>query len=246
MLPIISPQPNAVPAWHAEFCRLLPRIVAHARCVFRRLDAEARQEAVAACTAHALVAYRRLLELGKGDLIYPSVLAAFAARRVLGNRQVGGRLNVRDISSKYCQSHKGVIVERLDRFDPEENAWREAFVQDTRAADVPETVGFRLDFADWLVSLTGRERRIAEFLAVGNRPRDVVRRFGISPVRVSRLRRELSASWAAFRGEGLLPLPSSACFASARRPSACNRVKRRRPADNAKQNRRRLETATAR
>jgi len=41
-------------------------------------------------------------------------------------------------------------VERLDRFDAEEGAWREAGAADTRRATVPEIVSFRYDFVKML------------------------------------------------------------------------------------------------
>ena len=53
------------PPWHADFLRLVPIIANHARIAFRGLGAEARQEAIAESVASALVAYCRLLELGK-------------------------------------------------------------------------------------------------------------------------------------------------------------------------------------
>ena len=58
-----------------------------------------------------------------------------------------------------------------------------------------------LDFAAWLGSLPTRNRRIAEMLAGGAAGKDVARRFGISPGRVSQLRGELREHWQCFRGE---------------------------------------------
>jgi len=39
-------------------------------------------------------------------------------------------MNVKDVSSEYSQLAKGFSLQRLDRFDTEENAWREVVVQD--------------------------------------------------------------------------------------------------------------------
>ena len=99
-------------------------------------------------------------------------------------------------------------MERLDRFDEEENAWKEAVIQDTRTAPVPDIVAFRCDFSQWLASLSQRDRRIAESLAIGNRTGDVAKRFDVSAGRVSQLRRELAESWRAFVGEE--PVPEAA------------------------------------
>jgi transposase-like protein len=66
---------------------------------------------------------------------------------------------------------------------------------------VPDIVSFRVDFADWLASLSRRDRRIAESLAIGNRTSDVAKRFDVSSGRISQLRRELAESWTEFTGE---------------------------------------------
>jgi DNA-directed RNA polymerase sigma subunit (sigma70/sigma32) len=139
--------------------------------------------------------------LNKLDLCYASVLGRFAVAQVRDGRKVGCKLNVRDVLSRYCQKRKGIVVERLDRFDDEENQWQEAVVEDTRTSTVPDIVSFRVDFADWLANLTRRDRRIAESLAIGNRTSDVAKRFDVSAGRISQLRRELAASWREFTGE---------------------------------------------
>jgi len=79
-------------------------------------------------------------------------------------------------------------------------------VVDTRSATVPDIVSFRVDFADWLASLSRRDRRIAQSLAIGNRTGDVAKRFDVSAARISQLRRELAESWRAFVGETPLPV----------------------------------------
>jgi hypothetical protein len=181
---------------------VMPAVVRHARVVFRGLGAEAKQEAIAACVACSWVAYCRLIELNKRDIIYPPVLARLSARQVKRGRRVGSKMCVNDVASELCRREKGVVVERLDRFDSRNNEWREAVVVDTKSAPVPDTVAFRIDFADFLKRLSKRDRRICRFLALNHRTLDCARKFSISPGRVAQLRREFASSWAAFRGEG--------------------------------------------
>ena len=190
-----------VPHWHKAFLAMLPQIIGHARISFRHLKPEARAEAVQEVVCNSLKAFVRLVELGKADIAYPSPLARYAVAQVCDGRKVGCKLNVRDVLSPYCQRQKNVIVERLDHFDEEENAWAEAVVEDTRTAPVADIVAFRGDFAAWLRILPRRNRRIAEFLALGNRTSDAARKFGVSEGRVSQLRRELAGSWRRFVGE---------------------------------------------
>jgi transposase-like protein len=180
---------------------MLPTIAAYARLAFRHHNPEARQEAVEECLANALVAYVRLVQLGKVSLAYPTVLARYAVAQVNDGRKVGGHLNVQEVLSPYCQRRKKITVERLDHFDEEENAWQEAVVQDTRTASVPDIVAFRCDFTDWLASLPRRDRRIAQSLAIGHGTSDVAKRFDVSAGRISQLRRELAKSWRAFIDE---------------------------------------------
>jgi len=59
----------------------------------------------------------------------------------------------------------------------------------------------RVDFRAWLATLTLRNRRVAESLAVGSSTGSVAREFQISEGRVSQLRRDLHDSWQRFHGE---------------------------------------------
>ncbi len=144
--------------------------------------------------AYALVAYVRLYQQGRVALAYPTVLARYGVAQARDGWRVGAKLNIKDPLSRYCQKRKGVVVERLDVFDEEENAWAEAVVVDTRTATVPDTVAFRLDFPAWLGTLNRRNRRIAEILAMGHSTSQVAKRFDVSAGRISQLRRELAAS----------------------------------------------------
>jgi hypothetical protein len=196
-----APAPKPIPEWHELFLRMLPAIRQHARISFRHLAPERREDCIEEAICNACCAVARLAELNKLDLCYASVLGRFAVAQVRDGRKVGCKLNVRDVLSRYCQKRKGIVVERLDRFDDEENQWQEAVVEDTRTSTVPDIVSFRVDFADWLANLTRRDRRIAESLAIGNRTSDVAKRFDVSAGRISQLRRELAASWREFTGE---------------------------------------------
>jgi hypothetical protein len=198
MVQTAAPAPRQ---WKRVFLSLLPAIVAHARFAFRHLRGEARQDAVQEVIANSLVAFIALARRGKLELVYPTVLAKYAVAQINEGRRVGNRLSIRDVLSRYCQVNKHVTVERLDQFDEKDNEWKEAVVQDTRSAPVPDIVAFRCDFADWLKSLKRRDRRLAQYLSLGNRTRDAAKEFGVSEGRVSQLRSELAASWNAFTGD---------------------------------------------
>ena len=99
---------------------MLPAIQTHARCAFRHLDPEAREEAVEEAIANAFVAFVRLVELGKTEVAYPTVLAGYAVAQIQDGRRVGNRRNGRDVLSPYAQKRNRIDVERLDRFDKED------------------------------------------------------------------------------------------------------------------------------
>jgi len=150
--------------------------------------------------ANCLVAYVRLVELGKQDIAYPSVLAMYAVRQIKEGRRVGTKMNVRDVSSHYCQLAKGITVKRLDHFDHDSSEWLELLVED-RHATPADIVATRIDFAAWLDGLPGRLRKVAEFLATGETTSAAAKKFRVSVSRISQLRRRLMKSWEAFQRE---------------------------------------------
>jgi hypothetical protein len=200
MIRIAAPASPAPSGWHRKFLVMLPAILTHARVAFRYLKPEARAEAVAECVANAMVAFTRLHALGKVDLAYPTVPARYAVAQINDGRKVGGRLDIHDVSSAYCQRWKHVVMERLDHFDEEENAWREILVEDRRAGPA-EVAATRVDFAEWLQSLPKRLREIATVLASGETTTATARRFKVTPGRISQIRKLLHHAWRQFAGE---------------------------------------------
>jgi len=67
-----------VPTWHARFLAMLPAIRRTAQISFRKIRPELRNELTQEVIANCLVAYARLVKLGKEDLAFPSALARFA------------------------------------------------------------------------------------------------------------------------------------------------------------------------
>ena len=179
---------------------MLPVIVNYARGAFSKLDREARQEHTQEVIANAMVAYVRLFEQGRVELAYPTVLAMYAIRQVKDGRKVGTTLNVKDISSEYCQLRKHLCLERLDHMDRETGQWCEVLIED-RHAGPADTARARIDLADWFATLRPRDRKIAGALAVGERTTDVARRFRVSQGRISQMRDEFHNSWTQFQHE---------------------------------------------
>ncbi len=194
---MIARAKTKTPNWQQAFLVMLPAILRHARIAFRHLDNDARQEVVQEVVCNALVVFNRLSELGKSDLAYPSVLARFAVAQVRSDRRVGGKLNARDVLARYAQQKQRFAVERLDRFDPQQESWEEIVVED-KTAGPAEVAATRIDFGSWLDSLTEKQRHAAECLACGETTQKAAKQLGVSSGRVSQLRRELMEAWQAF------------------------------------------------
>ena len=71
--------------------------------------------------------------------------------------------------------------------------WLHEAVAD-RQTPVPEQVALRVDGGRWLASLKTRDKWMIEELAAGEMAVKVAKRFGISPARLSQLRKEWAKS----------------------------------------------------
>ena len=184
-----------------SFTEILPTILRALRFEFRKLDEEKREDAIHEAVANCFVAYRRLVDKGRGSIIFPSVLARFAASQVRDGRLVGSSMNIKDVSSRYAQQRRGFVLQSLDQYDDKRQEWREAVINDTKTP-VFQQVSFRIDFPAWLKRLTARNREIALALAKGCTTSWVATKFKLSPARVSQLRHELRNSWREFHAGG--------------------------------------------
>ena len=183
---------------HEQYLRMLPKIRSQARRAFRKCSAELREEWVQEVMANAYCAFVALVRRGKSDLAYATPLANYAIRQAISGRRVGSKLNVQDVLSHQAQEASGIIVERLDTFDEVQGEWRQALLEDRRATPAEIAIA-RIDVAEWLRSLSRRNRQIAKSLAMGETTSNVARQFRLSSARVSQLRKLLETSWERFQ-----------------------------------------------
>jgi hypothetical protein len=177
---------------------MLPTIRRAGRFAFRGLPRGLRAELVEEVVANAVVAYSRLVELGKGQLGYPSALARYGVSQVRSGRRVGNRLQGRDIMSDRAQRRHGFQLDRLDKYCEEDKSWQEVVVEDKRATPA-EVAACRLDFLSWLRRLPRLRRKIALALASGETTSDAAQRFGLTAGRISQIRLWLKENWDAFQ-----------------------------------------------
>ena len=199
---------TAISDWQSGFLQLLPAVQTHAQIRFRRLPAERREEAIQETIAAACVNYQLAAVQGKLDVVSPGPLADFAVRHVKTGRHVGGAQDgARDVMSRVCQARHRVAVVRCDRhrvpagLHDGSDGWKMIAIAD-RKASIPEVAALRIDFSEWLKTLTRRDRRIVNVLAQGNRTMEVAERFRVTPGRISQLRGRFERSWRIFQGEG--------------------------------------------
>lgn len=196
-----------------QFLALLPRIESQAGNCFAYLRCPAeRADKIAETVALAWKAYLRLIETGKDMSQFVATFTFFVARSVKCGRLLAGMIKSKDVLNPQAQKRFGFKVETLpqstSRFSREPHGQRQqdAFerrLQDNRITPVPEQVAFRIDFSRWYGTRCRRDRAIIGCMLLDERTQDLSRKFGISPSRVSQLRREFYLDWLRFQGEHL-------------------------------------------
>jgi hypothetical protein len=195
---------------HAKFLSILPRIERHARVYFRQFSQVTKEEAVADVVALSWKWFCRLAERGKDVNRFVSALATYAAKAVQNGRRLCGQLKAKDVLSERAQRRHGFRVEPLPistRTSHSElhsisgqrhlDAYEERLRDNTRTPP-DEAAAFRIDWPAWLTTRTERDRRIIEAMSLNERTLVLSRRFGISPARVSQLRRAFHDDWNRF------------------------------------------------
>jgi hypothetical protein len=201
VVPMIAP---VVPltCLQSQFLALLPRLERHGRVCFRSLKCPDRKaEALAEVVALAWRWFVRLAQRGKDASAFGSALATYAARAVQSGRRLCGQQKSKDVLSPLAQQRRGFTVGPLPATSSlEGNVFDEA-LHDNAQTPVPEQAAFRCDFPAWLQTRAERDRRLALDLMAGERTADVSDRYGLSPARVSQLRRDFHRDWQRFHGE---------------------------------------------
>lgn len=198
-VPLCQP---ALEQLQSDFLKLLPRLQLHAKIYARHLACyHQKAEFIAEVITLSWLWFTRLRAQGKDPAQFPSVLATYAARAAGSGRRLCGQEKAKDALSPRAQKRHGFAVSSLPSFSSlNGNVWDEA-LQDNMTTPAPEQVGFRCEFPEWRRSRTERDRRIIDTMMSGERPLTVAKRFGLSPARISQLKRELHDDWRRFRAK---------------------------------------------
>ena len=200
---------------HATFVEILPRIEAHGQIYFRHLKCDqAKEEALAEMRALAWKWFVRLTQRGKDPLAFVSVIANYAARAVRSGRRICGCEKAKDVLSPVAQQRHGFQVESLPHsthtdheqlygspFGQKQLDVFEERLHDNTRTPPPDQAAFRIDFPAWRGTRSERDRRVVDELMAGGRTKDVSHQFGMTPGRVSQLRRDFMEDWTRFTDE---------------------------------------------
>lgn len=207
--------PSPDPSLQLAFVSILPRIELHARIYFRGVACQHQQaDAIGETVALAWKWFVELARRGKDAAGFVTVLAAYAARAVRSGRRACGQEKARDVLSAVAQRRHGFRVEALPTSTrtPFEDLYAhpggqrapdalEERLRDNTITPPPEQAAFRIDFRRWRLGHTDRDRRLIDALMAGERTMDVAPRFGLSPSRISQMRREFYRDWLQFHGD---------------------------------------------
>jgi hypothetical protein len=183
----------------AEFLAILPRIQRHGQIAFRHVRCPTRrEEALAEMIALAWQWCLSLARRGKDPRRFPLALATYAARAVQAGRRLCGQEKANDaLSPRAQQRHDFTIHSLPDGSSLAGNVLDEA-LHDNTQTPVPDQVSFRLDFPAWLCTYSERNRQVIRDLMSGQRTMEVSRKYGLSPGRISQLRRQFMQDWERF------------------------------------------------
>ena len=196
---------------HTRFLVLLPTIETHGRFFFRHLKPHRKEEAVQEMLALAWVRFLRLAQRGKDAHDFLATFNDFLARAVSNGRRLMGSEKAKDAMCARSQKRRGFKVEALPlatrashkslystvRGQKEHDAFEERLCDNT-LTPVPDQAAFRIDWSAWRQTQSERDCRIIDDLMMGERSLDVSRKHGLSPARISQLRRQLRDDWHEF------------------------------------------------
>jgi hypothetical protein len=179
----------------------LPQLQRHGRIYFRGARSDRRADLVAEVVALAWKWFVRLAERGKDPTRFATMIASYAAKAVKCGRRVTGQESDRDVLSTLTQMRRCFTVSTLPEFSTLSGNPLEEALQDNMQSPVDEQAAFRLDFPAFLGTLGIRNKNIAQDMALGHRTRELADAYGLSPGRVSQLRREFHDAWEHFTAD---------------------------------------------
>ena len=187
---------------YAAFVAALPKILNVAGYRFRRVPCpDTREDCVCETVALCWVWFVRLVGQGRNPDTFLTTLAHYGAAAVRSGRRACGQEKAGDVLSPLCRRRRGFTVSSIsDATDPDDPAAGTITdaLRDNTSTPVPDQVQFRCDFPAWKRRLPDVKERLVDRLVLGHRTTDLAAEFGLSEGRISQLRKEFGAGYAAF------------------------------------------------
>src|SRR5262249_14103403 len=139
--------------------------------------------------------FLRLAERGKDATRFPTALATFAARAVRCGRKLAGMDRAKVVLSPLARQRHGFAVGKLPDCSTLDGSPLAEALHDNTQTPPDEQCAFRIDFPAWRATHAERDREVLDDLMLGERTLAVAGKHGLSPGRVSQLRREFLRDW---------------------------------------------------
>jgi hypothetical protein len=191
----------ALAAAQESFLAALPRLQTHINLHLRHRDPgrqdDLRANAIGLAWKHWLAAIRG----GKNPGDFVSAIADFCVRQVRAGRRPQSQERPRDVLSPRAQRIHNFVASGLPQHETgvDDNEVIDALESDDTPP--PDAAAFRVDYPAWLKTLSARDRRLAQAMALGEHTKPLAEKFHLSQARVSQMRREFAESWRDFVGD---------------------------------------------
>jgi hypothetical protein len=197
---------------HERFLLLLPKIEVHGQIHFRHLAPQHKDEIFQEMRALAWKWFLRLSRRGKDAAAFLVTFNSYLTKAIKCGRRITGQEKAKDVMCQRTQRRHGFRVQPLPSTrasfeglyaevhgQHEHDAFEDQLKENT-VTPIPDQAAFRIDWPAWMKTRAARDRQIIHQLANGEQGRDISRRFGLSPARVSQLRSEFHQDWERFCG----------------------------------------------
>jgi hypothetical protein len=138
---------------------------------------------------------------GKKPEDFPTVIATFAGRAVMAGRRLCGQEKAKDVLSPRAQRRHGFSVSPIPDYSSLNGNIVEDALRDNTQTPPDEQAAFRVDFPAWVNTYGERDRRLISTMMIGERTSELSQTFGISPARISQMRRAFFGDWSRFCDE---------------------------------------------
>lgn len=175
------------------------------------LDGQHRLLGMAAFSPMCMVNVVALLNVDDMEKAFQFLVINNKAAAVKSGRRVCGQEKSKDVLSPFAQQKHGFAVEYLpsSTVHPHEQIYStvggqhlmdayEERLHDNTVTPPDEAAAFRIDWPAWLLTRTERDHEIIEQMGRNERTQNLARKFGISPSRISQLRRAFHDDWLTF------------------------------------------------